>query len=289
MAALHRNLIAGEWVEGDAVTRNVNPSNTDDVIGEYAQADAGQTEAAIAAARSAFPRLVPHDSARAARHPLAHLARDPGASRRTRPPAGARGGEDPPGGHRAKSRGPGRSSTSSLARPCAFPGETFASVRPSRRHRSDPGAGRGRRHHPPWNFPIAIPAWKIAPALAYGNAVVFKPADLVPGSAHALAEIIERAGVAKGVFNLVHGARLGRRRGDSRQPAVDAVTFTGSVADRPARGRRLRRRHAQVSARNGRQESAGRSRRRRHRRPPSNAPSMAPFSRPGSAARRLPG
>ena len=57
----------------------------------------------------------------------------------------------------------------------------------------------------PWNFPIAIPAWKIAPALAYGNSVVFKPADLVPGCAHALAEIIVRAGAPKGVFNLVMG------------------------------------------------------------------------------------
>ena len=57
----------------------------------------------------------------------------------------------------------------------------------------------------PWNFPIAIPAWKIAPALAYGNTVVFKPADLVPGSAHALSEIITRAGVPAGVFNLVMG------------------------------------------------------------------------------------
>ena len=59
----------------------------------------------------------------------------------------------------------------------------------------------------PWNFPIAIPAWKIAPALAYGNCVVFKPADLVPGSAWALAEIISRAGLPKGVFNLV---KIGR-------------------------------------------------------------------------------
>ena len=63
----------------------------------------------------------------------------------------------------------------------------------------------------PWNFPIAIPAWKIAPALAYGNCVVFKPADLVPGSAHALSEIIARSGLAAGVFNLVmgRGAEIG--------------------------------------------------------------------------------
>ena len=54
----------------------------------------------------------------------------------------------------------------------------------------------------PWNFPIAIPAWKIAPALAFGNCVVLKPADLVPGCAWALAEIISRSGIPAGVFNL---------------------------------------------------------------------------------------
>ena len=82
----------------------------------------------------------------------------------------------------------------------------------------------------PWNFPIAIPAWKIAPALAYGNCVVFKPADLVPGSAHVLAEIISRSGLPAGVFNLVMGR--GSEIGETllRHPDVAAVSFTGSVA-----------------------------------------------------------
>jgi aldehyde dehydrogenase (NAD+) len=81
----------------------------------------------------------------------------------------------------------------------------------------------------PWNFPIAIPAWKIAPALAFGNCVVFKPADLVPGSAWALAEIISRAGLPLGVFNLVMGP--GSKVGNAivRSPKVRAVSFTGSV------------------------------------------------------------
>ncbi|MGF1610659.1 MAG: aldehyde dehydrogenase family protein, partial [Kiloniellales bacterium] len=81
----------------------------------------------------------------------------------------------------------------------------------------------------PWNFPTAIPAWKIAPALAYGNCVVFKPAELVPGSAWALAEIISRSGLPAGVFNLVMGS--GREAGQAiiDAPEVDAVTFTGSV------------------------------------------------------------
>ncbi|MFL6570367.1 MAG: aldehyde dehydrogenase family protein [Burkholderiales bacterium] len=82
----------------------------------------------------------------------------------------------------------------------------------------------------PWNFPIAIPAWKIAPALAYGNCVVFKPADLVPGCAWALAEIIARAGVPAGVFNLVmgRGSVVGELLSNSID--IDAISFTGSAA-----------------------------------------------------------
>ncbi len=95
----------------------------------------------------------------------------------------------------------------------------------------------------PWNFPIAIPAWKIAPALAFGNTVVFKPADLVPASAWELVDIINRAGLPVGALNLVlgRGSQVGPvLTGD---PDVAAVTFTGSVstgrgvlADTVARG-----------------------------------------------------
>jgi aldehyde dehydrogenase (NAD+) len=80
----------------------------------------------------------------------------------------------------------------------------------------------------PWNFPLAIPAWKIAPALAYGNAVVFKPAELVPACGWAIAEIISRSGLPAGVFNLVNGS--GRQVGQALvdNPLVNAITFTGS-------------------------------------------------------------
>jgi aldehyde dehydrogenase (NAD+) len=81
----------------------------------------------------------------------------------------------------------------------------------------------------PWNFPIAIPAWKIAPALAYGNCVVFKPADLVPGCGWALAKILVDCGVPKGVFNLVmgRGSVVGEVLLNDKR--VNAITFTGSV------------------------------------------------------------
>jgi aldehyde dehydrogenase (NAD+) len=82
----------------------------------------------------------------------------------------------------------------------------------------------------PWNFPVAIPAWKIAPALCYGNCVVFKPAELVPGSAWALSDIIIKAGIPAGVFNLVmgRGSVVGETIINDRR--VDAISFTGSVA-----------------------------------------------------------
>ena len=79
----------------------------------------------------------------------------------------------------------------------------------------------------PWNFPIAIPAWKTAPALAFGNTVVLKPAGPTPATAAALADIIFEAGAPKGVFNMV----IGRGRvGDAiaKHPGVDGVSFTGS-------------------------------------------------------------
>ncbi|MFC4272707.1 aldehyde dehydrogenase family protein [Sneathiella chungangensis] len=81
----------------------------------------------------------------------------------------------------------------------------------------------------PWNFPIAIPAWKIAPALAYGNTVVFKPAELVPGCAYVLAEILSRSGLPDGVFNLVigKGSVIGPQLIENKK--ISAISFTGSV------------------------------------------------------------
>ena len=80
----------------------------------------------------------------------------------------------------------------------------------------------------PWNFPLAIPAWKIAPALAFGNTVVFKPAELVPASPWAIADIVQRAGLPAGALNLVMGpgSKLGPALASS--PDIDAVSFTGS-------------------------------------------------------------
>ena len=98
----------------------------------------------------------------------------------------------------------------------------------------------------PWNFPIAIPAWKLAPALAYGSAVVMKPADLTPGCAWELAKILHEAGCPAGIFNLVMGpgSKVGARIVEHED--IAAVSFTGSVAtgrqvavDCAARGKKV--------------------------------------------------
>jgi aldehyde dehydrogenase (NAD+) len=80
----------------------------------------------------------------------------------------------------------------------------------------------------PWNFPIAIPVWKMAPALVSGNTVVFKPASLTPLTAALIVEVFEECGIPPGVLNLVFGG--GREVGDTvvRHPAIQAVSFTGS-------------------------------------------------------------
>src|SRR6266478_3540872 len=227
--AVQQNYIAGEWIGGGAVNRNINPSNIDDVVGEYARADRGDVERAVAAAAAAFPKWslsTPQERFdvldRIGTEILARkdelgrlLSREEGKTL----PEGA--GEAGRAGYIFKFF---------AGEALRLGGEKLASVRP--------GVEVEMTREPvgvvalitPWNFPVAIPAWKIAPALAYGNCVVFKPADLVPGSAHALAEIISKSGLPPGVFNLVMGR--GSEIGDTllQHPDIAAISFTGSVA-----------------------------------------------------------
>src|SRR5271165_450300 len=226
---MHKNLIAGDWVEGAGVTRNVNPSDTNDIVGEYAQADAAQTNAAVMAAHAAFPawaRTTPqerHDVLlRASTEILARrdelgrlLAREEG---KTLPEAI---------GEVARA---GQIFDFFAGEALRMSGEKFASIRPGVDIEVTREAIGVVEIITPWNFPIAIPAWKIAPALAFGNTVVFKPADFVPGCAWALSDIIARAGLPTGVFNLVMGR--GSVVGETmvNHPAMAAISFTGSVA-----------------------------------------------------------
>ncbi|RFZ84041.1 aldehyde dehydrogenase family protein [Shinella sp. WSJ-2] len=224
---IHQNLIAGEWVGSDAI-ENINPSNTGDVVGRYARASVEDTKTAIAAAKAAFPAW--SRSGILERHAILRKTADEILARK-----------DELG--RLLSREEGKTLAEGIgetvragqifdffAGECLrLAGETLPSVRPN--------IGVEITREPvgvvgiitPWNFPIAIPAWKIAPALCYGNTVVFKPAELVPGCSWAIVDILVRAGLPKGVLNLVmgKGSVVGQTMLDS--PDVNAVTFTGST------------------------------------------------------------
>ena len=222
------NFIAGEWLAGAEGAENINPSNTRDVVGVYARASAAEADRAIAAARSAFPAW--SRSSIQERHDILKRAGDEILARREeigRLLAREEGKTLPEAiGETARA---GQIFLFFAAECVRLAGEKIASVRPNIdvEVTREPLGVVGIIT--PWNFPIAIPAWKIAPALAYGNCVVFKPADLVPGCAHALSEIIARAGVPSGVFNLVMGRGAIVGEALLRHPDVDAISFTGSV------------------------------------------------------------
>ncbi len=222
------NFIAGEWVKGDGVSRSINPSNTDDVVGEFARASAAQVETAIAAARAAFPAW--SHSTPQERHDILLRVSTEILSRKEelgRLLSREEGKTLPEGiGEVARA---GQIFDFFAGEALRIPGEKVASVRPNIdvEITREPVGVVGIIS--PWNFPIAIPAWKIAPSLAYGNCVVFKPSDFTPGMAHALSEIIVRAGVPKGVFNLVMGRGSVVGEAILQNKHIDAITFTGSV------------------------------------------------------------
>jgi aldehyde dehydrogenase (NAD+) len=223
------NYIAGEWVGGTQGAESINPSNTRDVVGVFARGSVDDAKRAIAAAKQAFPQW--SRSGIQQRHDLLKKIGDEILARKEelgRLLAREEGKTLPEAvGEVARA---GQTFLFFAGEALRIAGEKIASVRPNVdvEITREPLGVVGVIT--PWNFPIAIPAWKIAPALAYGNCVVFKPADLVPATAHALADIIVRAGVPPGVFNLVMGR--GSIVGDAlvKHPDVAAISFTGSVA-----------------------------------------------------------
>jgi alpha-ketoglutaric semialdehyde dehydrogenase len=224
-----KNFIAGEWTAAANAASDINPSNTNDVVGEFPRASQADVGRAIAAAKAAFPawsRSTPQE-----RHDVLKRIGDEILTRK-----------DELGRLLSREEGKtlaeGIGETVRAAQVFLFfsgealriAGEKAASVRPNVdvEITREPLGVIGLIA--PWNFPIAIPSWKIAPALAYGNTIVFKPADLVPATAHALSEIIARSGLPSGVFNLVMGR--GSEVGEAilTHPDVAGVSFTGSVA-----------------------------------------------------------
>src|SRR6201988_424784 len=229
MNVILKNFIGGEWVDGSGVTKNINPSNTNDVVGEYAKADKAQTEKAIAAVKAAFPawaRATPQERYDALNKVSTEiLARKEELGRLL---AREEGKTLPEGiGEVARA---GQIFAFFAGEALRMMGEKGASVRPGLDVEITREALGVVGMITPWNFPIAIPAWKIAPALCYGDTVVFKPAELVPGSAHALSEIIARAGLPAGVFNLVVGSGSVVGQTLLEHQDVAAISFTGSVA-----------------------------------------------------------
>jgi acyl-CoA reductase-like NAD-dependent aldehyde dehydrogenase len=221
------NLIGGRSIDSSERTPDINPSNLSDTVGEFARATDADLREAIQAARAAFPkwsRTTPQERFdvldRAGSEILARkeelgrlLAREQGK------PLADGIGEAARAGAIFK----------------FFAGETLR-VGGERLDSVRPGIDVEIFREPvgvvaaitPWNFPLAIPAWKIAPALAFGNTVVFKPAELVPASPWTLIDIIQRAGLPPGVLNLVMGpgSRLGPALAASAE--IDAISFTGS-------------------------------------------------------------
>jgi alpha-ketoglutaric semialdehyde dehydrogenase len=224
----HPNYIDGEWVAATAYGPDINPSDLDDVIGEYALADGAQAKAAIDAARLAFPGWAVVSPQRRfewldrigsllveRKQALGTLlAREQGKTLANAIFEVERAGY----------------TFKFFAGECVrVQGERVASLRP--------GIDIDVTREPlgvvgvitPWNFPLGIPVWKIAPALAYGNCVVFKPPELVPACGWELARIVDEVGLPPGVFNLVSGK--GRVVGEAitSSDRVNGITFTGSV------------------------------------------------------------
>ncbi|HEY5884152.1 MAG TPA: aldehyde dehydrogenase family protein [Pyrinomonadaceae bacterium] len=225
----YRNFIAGKWVESTSskTAQNINPANTDEVLGTIKQATREEARAAVEAAIEAFPgwRSTPAPArgkivAKAARLFEEHkeeLARILTSEE---------------GKTLAESRGELQRSIN-VAEFCAgesrrMNGETIQSELPSNFAYTIKQPLGVVACVTPWNFPVAIPVWKIAPALVAGNTVVFKPASLTPATAVRIVEIFEEAGIPAGVLNLVIGS--GSEAGDEiiGHPAVKAVSFTGS-------------------------------------------------------------
>jgi aldehyde dehydrogenase (NAD+) len=227
MNATFPNLIAGERVESASRNTDVNPSNTGDVVGEFARASRKDLDSAIAAARQAF-----HAWSRSNPQTRFDILDKAGTEILAR--------KEELGRQLAREQGKPLADGIGEAGRAGMIFKFFAGeavrLTGDRVDSTRPGVDVEVTREPlgviaaitPWNFPLAIAAWKIAPALACGNTVVFKPAELVPASPWAIADIVQRAGLPPGVLNLVlgPGAELGPALASS--PDVDGVTFTGS-------------------------------------------------------------
>jgi alpha-ketoglutaric semialdehyde dehydrogenase len=224
--AILKHLIGGEWVGGEEGIESLNPSDTNDVVARAPNDDGTAMQAAIAAATDAFPAWA--GASPEVRSDILDKAGTLILERRVEL-------------GRLLSREEGKTVPEGIGE-VARAGRLFKFFAGEALRRNGvnvdstrPGVEVDTYREPlgvfglisPWNFPIAIPAWKSAPALAFGNTVVLKPASITPATAHAMAAILVEAGVPKGVFNLVFG---GAAAGNAlvKDPRVAGISFTGS-------------------------------------------------------------
>ena len=228
MAEVNHNYIAGEWVAGASEIANINPSDLSDTIGLYAQADSAQLQRALTAANQA--QLEWARTGLEKRYTvLMNIGNELIANCEELGTLLAREeGKTQPEGKGEVYRS-GQFFTYYAAEVLRQMGENAESVRD--------GIEVDVRREPvgtvaiisPWNFPMATAVWKIAPALAFGNAVVWKPANIVPASAVALARIIAKQDLPKGIFSLIMGSGSGIGQELIESPMINAISFTGSV------------------------------------------------------------
>ena len=226
MSDIYGSLINGEWDVSGAQTPNINPSDISKTLGHMASATTAQVEDAVSAARAAQPawEAVKLEEKKNILHAIGQELIDRCdeigtilSSEEGKPFAEGRG----------ETFRAGEFYQYYAAECLRQIGESAASVRPGINIDISREAIGVAGLITPWNFPIAIAAWKMGPALAYGNTVVLKPSEVTPATAHLLAEVLDKH-LPKGVFNMVQGGGdVGAALSASK---IDAVSFTGSVS-----------------------------------------------------------
>lgn len=230
MPKKYQNYINGKWVDSSSgeLYENRNPADNEDLIGEFPKSTARDVEAAINAAKQAFDswRLVPAPK-------RGEILKKVGDILTERKETIAREMTREMGKVLAETRGDVQEGIDTAYYAASEGRRLFGYNAPSElpnkmnlSFRMPVGVAGVIT---PWNFPMAIPTWKIFPALVCGNTVVFKPATDTPKTATTLVEILIEAGIPEGVINLVHGS--GRVVGNAivSSPDIDLISFTGST------------------------------------------------------------
>lgn len=231
MAKKYQNLINGKWVDAKSgqTFENRNPANWEEVLGVFPKSSKDDVDEAVKAARAAFEkwRLVPAPK-------RGDILRKVGDLLVARKEELARQMTQEMGKVLTETRGDVQEGIDTAYYAATEGRRWFGRTAPSELRNKFNMAIRVpigvAGIVTPWNFPMAIPTWKIFPALLCGNTVVFKPASDTPASAHSLVEILLEAGVPEGVVNIVHGGGSDVGMAIVSHPDVDLVSFTGSTA-----------------------------------------------------------